>query len=77
MTNNKRKRGHTIPPLPVLTLDKEDNLETLFLKLKERIVALDAELKIQRKVHLQTFAVLGYDPDRIRELDRKIREENK
>ncbi len=80
---SKPIRKYTIPPAPKVpdplsegNMDERvQSLHTSFNELKRSYALLDKEVRIQREVYIQALTILGCDPTRIRDLDRKIRRE--
>lgn len=83
MKSRKIPRKPTIPPIPIMrpiNIGEADTLQGLREQvntLTTQVGMLDRELRLQREVYLQALSFLGYDIDRIRDLDRKIREANR
>lgn len=79
----RRRVKPTIPPAPRPPLievvgDPNETVRILNERvnvLTQHVTRLNREIRLQRKVYLQTMSLLGYDMDRLRVLDRKIREE--
>lgn len=80
---SKPLRKYTIPPAPKVPTplnegDMDERVQSLhasFNELKRSYTMLDKEVRIQREVYIQALTMLGCDPTRIRDLDRKIRRE--
>lgn len=84
MTPMSRKIAkYTIPPAPKVPMPQVapdifqtvKNLSNSFSELAAKYEFLNKEVRIQREVYIQALTNLGYDIDRIRDLDRKIRKE--